>query len=82
MKVAVVCIVAVFFSSALFHVLVFLIGTTQGEGEGERNSAVSSALQSTSQQAQKFFGFMKDGAGSFFKNIKESSSKALSAMSA
>ena len=51
--------------------------------EGERGgSSMSSALQSTSQQAQKFFGYMKDGAGSFFKNIKESSSKALSAMAA
>lgn len=43
---------------------------------------MSSALQSTSHQAQKLFGFMKEGAGSLFKNIKESSSKALSAMAA
>ncbi len=53
-----------------------------GEGQSEGGSSMSSALQSTSQQAQKLFGYMKDGAGSFFKNIKESSSKAISAMAA
>jgi protoporphyrinogen oxidase len=52
-----------------------------GEDEGEKGGAVTSALQSTSQQAQKLFGYMKGGAGSLFKNIKESSSKAISAMS-
>ena len=57
---------------------------TESEGmPSERaasSSSMSSALQSTSQQAHKLFGFMKDGAGSLIKNIKESSSKALSAM--
>ena len=32
--------------------------------------------------AQRLFGFMKDGAGSLFKNIKESSSKAWQTMAA
>lgn len=45
------------------------------------SSGVSSALQSTSHQAQRFFGFMKDGAGNLFKNIRESSSKVIHGMS-
>ncbi len=60
----------------------------QSEGvegsESESNDgggAMSAALQSTSQQAHKLFGFMKEGAGSLLKNIKDSSSKAISAMS-
>jgi len=44
------------------------------------SSGVSAAFQSTSQQAQRFLGFMKDGAGSLFKNIRESSSKVIHSM--
>ena len=70
-----------FFDSGNFNVPA--VAAPGREGEGERGgSSMSSALQSTSHQAQKFFGFMKDGAGSLFKNIKESSSKAISAMAA
>ena len=57
-------------------------GSEGGDSEAGDGGAVSAALQSTSQQAQKLFGYMKDGAGSFLKNIKESSSKAINAMSA
>ena len=36
---------------------------------------------STSQQASKLFGFMKEGAGTFFKNFKDSSSKIIETIS-
>ena len=44
------------------------------ETEADDGSQVTTALQSTSQQAHKLFGFMKDGAGSLLKKIKDSSS--------
>jgi cyclin G-associated kinase len=37
-------------------------------------SQVHAALHSTGQQAQKIFGFVKDGAGNLFKKLKDSSS--------
>jgi len=59
------------------------VDEVEGDQDGsDGGGGVSAAFQSTSQQAQKIFGFMKEGAGSFFKNIKDSSSKAISAMSA
>jgi hypothetical protein len=58
-----------------------IIGSSSGEGtESEDGGGLSAAFQSTSQQAQKWFGYMKVGAGSFFKNIKESSSKVIHSM--
>ena len=58
-----------------------MTGSSSGEGvESEDGGGLSAAFQSTSQQAQKWFGYMKEGAGSFFKNIKESSSKVIHSM--
>ena len=58
-----------------------MTGSSSGEGtESEDGGGLSAAFQSTSQHAQKWFGYMKEGAGSFFKNIKESSSKVIQSM--
>lgn len=46
----------------------------------QSDSGTSAALQTTSQQAQKFFGFMKGGAENLFKNIKETSSKVITSV--
>ena len=52
--------------------------TSQTDDNDSGNpSQVQSALQSTSHQAHKLFGFMKDGAGKLFKNIKDSSSTVI-----
>ena len=59
--------------------------TSIGEGDPTTDpgqSNMSTALQSTSHQAQKLFGYMKEGAGSLFKNIKDSSSKMMSSVAA
>ena len=44
------------------------------EADDDNPSQVHAALHSTSQQAHKIFGFVKDGAGNLFKKIKDSSS--------
>ena len=67
----------------LIHVYIHsCLGSSSGGGaESEDGGGMSTAFQSTSQQAQKWFGYMKDGAGSLFKNIKESSSKVIHSVS-
>ncbi len=44
---------------------------------GADGGGAAAALQSTGQQAQKLFGYMREGAGNLFKNIKESSGKVM-----
>ena len=46
----------------------------------QSDSGASAALQATTQQAQKLFGFMKGGAENLFKNIKETSSKVITSV--
>ena len=49
----------------------------EGGVNGSNTSQMQAAFYSTGQQAQKLFGFMKDGAGKLFKNIKDSSSTVI-----
>ena len=40
----------------------------------------AAVFQATSQQAQKLFDFMKSGAGSLIKNIKDTSNRVISSV--
>ena len=52
---------------------------TDTAGGGTSINAAA-AFQATSQQAQKLFGFVKGGAGSLIKNIKDTSNRVISSV--
>jgi cyclin G-associated kinase len=57
-----------------------VVPPSQSQSETTSSSSSSSTFQSTSQQAQKFFGFMKGGAENIIKNIKDTSSKVINSV--
>ena len=58
-----------------------LTPSTAPTGDNPSSGEGRSTWLSTSEQAKQWFGMVKDGAGSWFKNLKDSSSKVLQGMS-
>lgn len=65
------------FAPSLSPCLSVVPPTSSENNDSGNPSQVHAAIHTTSQQAHKLFGFMKDGAGKLFRNIKDSSSTVI-----